>query len=84
MYKCKLIDVVLAATETFMKHKTDPASALCTASIKDMEDFLCEKLVEHLQDYFSYDYDEYSWEHTQDLDCWTLEDMVAYYKENAR
>tara|TARA_R110002167_G_scaffold7563_1_gene35847 strand:+ start:327 stop:596 length:270 start_codon:yes stop_codon:yes gene_type:complete len=40
-----------------------------------------EELSAHLSDYF-WSFEEDSWERAQDLDYWTLEEMVEYYNEH--
>ena len=74
MNKCELVEAALR----------DISKYGCLETIDEMEMSLCEKLDAHLQDYFSFSCEEDSWERAQDLDYWTLEDMVEYYKENAR
>ena len=74
MNKCELVEAALR----------DITKYGCLETIDDLELSLCEKLDAHLQDYFSSSCEEDSCERTQILDYWDLQDMVAYYKENAR
>ena len=81
MRKCKLIDKSILGIESAKEYA--PESALFISSVKYAEDFLWEILNDLLQEIFS-SCEEDSWERAQDLDYWTTEELVAYYKENAR